>query len=461
MNKPSMEDFVTRNEALKRPVLGRPYKGLSLPQLKAKAKIMAEQGIEVIDQSAGDIDDVGEDLAPAFKEYRRDIGKLVGIEADPKNPGLYDSPQNYQDEYPKVVELIARQGLGIEGPYEGMSTVSGRAAIAAYFMALKLQSEQMDLINGKRTKPTIIVDPMTWSGYQNSASRFGIQLAYSPMIAGNGVLQSGDGLRETIEFVKANPELRLMGVTTIQPSNPTGVALSKESIVELALICAENNINFNVDAFYSVIARNAQDIIGVKELQKLAPEVQARISFLVGETKALDSQKKTATILWLAPNGNNTVAKSTMGILRSIKGDMNIYARPDESKGAGALWSYQDGIHAAMGKRYTAVNEARSLMDEEFSPSIPFIIGDSFYGMGALVDKNGEALVRDKDNRPVSDPNIAAEILLNKHGLMVATGSMFRPEGANLLARFTAASTKDKIKNGGDILRKLSEQANG
>ena len=68
-----------------------------------------------------DISLVGEDLDPAFKDYRRDIGKIVGIESDAKSLGMYDLPQNYAAEYPKVLDLIARKGLNISGPYQGMS----------------------------------------------------------------------------------------------------------------------------------------------------------------------------------------------------------------------------------------------------------------------------------------------------------------------------------------------------
>ncbi len=453
-----MEEFVSGNDALKRPVLGRPYKGASLQEMKAAAQKL---GGDIIDQSAGDISLVGEDLDPAFKEYRRDIGKLTGIEADPKNPGVYDLPQNYAAEYPKVVDLIARNGLGITTSYQGMSTISGRAAINSFLTAVRQKSEKIDAETGVRAKPTMIVDPLTWSGYQDSAQEIGIQLVYSPTTDGHGLLQSPDGVREAIEFVKNDSTLRLMGVNTIQPSNPTGLGVSKETIVEIAEICAEYNVFFNIDAFYSPIARNGVDILGLKDLQKLPPEVLGKISVLVGETKVTDSQKKTATMLWLAPQGHDEMAKSYMAAARKVKGNWNAYTRGDEANTAYALWSDPRGIHAAMGKRYIAINAARNLMDEQLSSQIPFQIGDSFYGTGALVGPDGQPLVRDKNGRPVSGTQEAMSILANEHKLMVAPGEMFRPEGANLLARFTAASTEKEIRRVGDVVRKLLENANG
>lgn len=455
-----MEEYVSAQECLKRPVLGRTYKGASLQQLKASAQQIEREGGTVIDQSAGDISLVGKPLNPNFREYRDGIGAVLGMRPNPEDPGMYDLPQNYAAEYPKVVEMIARRGLEIEGPFEGMSTVSGRAAINCYLTALRQESEQMDASEGVTRKPTIIVDPLTWSGYQDSAAECGIRLVYSPMVEGNGVLQSPEGLREALEFVKGNPGLRPMGVTTIQPSNPTGLGVSPETLAELATICAEADINFNIDAFYSVIARGGLDIIGLKELQKLPPEVQARISVLVGETKATDSQKKTATMMWLNPEGNGGKGKATMAKMKKIKGNWNLYARPDEAITAAALWAYEPGIHAAMGERYHAINSARELMAAELSGQIPFIIGDSFYGTGALVAPDGRPLVRDKDGCSVSDPKAAMAILLNDHGLMVAPGAMFRPEGAELMARFTAASTPAEIMKVSGVIRNLLEQAN-
>lgn len=453
-----MEEFVSGNEALKRPVLGRPYKGASLQEMKAAAQKL---GGDIIDQSAGDISLVGEDLDPAFKDYRRDIGKIVGIESDAKSLGMYDLPQNYAAEYPKVLDLIARKGLNISGPYQGMSTISGRTAINSFLTGVRQRSEKMDAESGVRAKPTMIVDPLTWSGYQDSAQEIGIQLVYSPTTDGHGLLQSPAGVREAMEFVKNNPSLRLMGVNTIQPSNPTGLGVSPETLKEIAEICAENNVFFNIDAFYSVIARNGVDILGLKELQKLPPEVLGKISVLVGETKATDSQKKTASMFWFAPQGHDEMAKSYMAAAKKVKGNWNAYARPDEAITAAALWSFPQGIHAAMGPRYQAINNARNLMNDQLSAQIPFQIGDSFYGTGALIGPDGQPLVRDKTGRPVSGTQEAMSILANEHKLMIAPGEMFRPEGANLLARFTAASTEEEIRKVGDVIRKLVKQSNG
>ena len=84
-----------------------------------------------------------------------------------------------------------------------------------------------------------------------------------------------------------------------------------------------------------------------------------------------------------------------------------------------------------------------------------------FYGTGALIGPDGQPLVRDKTGRPVSGTQEAMSILANEHKLMIAPGEMFRPEGANLLARFTAASTEEEIRKVGDVIRKLVKQSNG
>ena len=118
-----------------------------------------------------------------------------------------------------------------------------------------------------------------------------------------------------------------MGVNTIQPSNPTGLGVSPETLKEIAEICAENNVFFNIDAFYSVIARNGVDILGLKELQKLPPEVLGKISVLVGETKATDSQKRLRVCFGFAPQGHDEMAKSYMAAAKKVKGNWNAYAR--------------------------------------------------------------------------------------------------------------------------------------
>lgn len=454
-----MEEFVAQNEALQRPVYGRPYKGASLQQLKAAAQAIEKNGGEVIDQSAGDISLVGKDLNPDFKLFRRDIAALVKIKSDPKNPGVYDQPQNYSAEYPDVLKMIAK-GLGITTPYEAMSTVSGRAAINCFMTSVKQASNKADIQEGKSSKPAIIVDPLTWSGYQDSAGEIGIQLVYSPMVKGHSVLQSPEGVKEAIEMVKHDDALRLMGVTTIQPSNPTGLGISTDTLKSIAEICAEEGIFFNIDAFYSVIARNSTDILGLKELQDLPPEVLSKISVLVGETKATDSQKKTASMFWLAPEGNHNIMAGTyMAAARKVKGNWNLYARPDEAITAAALWSFPGGIHAAMGPRFDAINAARIQMEESLSSQIPFIIGDSFYGTGALVAPDGQALVRDANGKPVNETKQAMDILLKQYNLMVAPGAMFRPEGADLLARFTAASTPEEIAKVGWAVHCLLKNA--
>lgn len=449
-----MDKFVAQNYALRRPVLGRPYKGASLQQLKAAAQAIERNGGTVIDQSAGDISLVGKDLSPAFKEYRKDIGSLVKIKSNPRNPGVYDQPQNYAAEYPEVLKMIAK-GLGITAPFEGMSTVSGRAAINCFLTTVRQASSSADLIESRDTKPVLIVDPLTWSGYQDSAGEIGIQLVYSPMVNGHGLLQSPEGVMESIEMVKNDPSLRLMGVTTIQPSNPTGLGVSVETLKAIAEICAKENIFFNIDAFYSVIARNGTGILGLKELQELAPEVLGKISVLVGETKATDSQKKTASMFWFSPEGYEGMARTYMAGARKVKGNWNLYARPDEAITAAALWSFPSGIHTAMGPRFDAISEARREMEASLSSKIPFIIGDSFYGTGVLFAPDGHPLVRDSEGRPVSDTKQAMDILLSEYNLMVAPGAMFRPEGAELLARFTAASTPEEIAKVSLVVNRL------
>ena len=66
----AMERFIGQSPGLRQPQLAIPIPGLpTLPDLKKLARDRRAAGHEVIDQSAGDIDDVGQPLSEEFPAW--------------------------------------------------------------------------------------------------------------------------------------------------------------------------------------------------------------------------------------------------------------------------------------------------------------------------------------------------------------------------------------------------------
>ena len=69
----AMERYIEQSPGLQRPQLAVPTPGLpTLPDLKKLARDRRAAGHAVIDQSAGDIDDVGQPLSDDFPEWIED-----------------------------------------------------------------------------------------------------------------------------------------------------------------------------------------------------------------------------------------------------------------------------------------------------------------------------------------------------------------------------------------------------
>jgi hypothetical protein len=114
-----------------------------------------------------------------------------------------------------------------------------------------------------------------------------------------------------------------------------------------------------------------------------------------------------------------------------------------------------------MGPRYTALDETRQAMRAACDTyNLPFSIGGSFYGTAALVDAEGQSLIRDDQGTPLTDPKKVSELLINQFGLVGAPGGMFTPaaEGASMV-RLTAAVTLEDVAKVRNIFGELVEAA--
>jgi aspartate/methionine/tyrosine aminotransferase len=215
-----------------------------------------------------------------------------------------------------------------------------------------------------------------------------------------------------------------------------------------------------IDAFYSPLAPrgHAEEVpLGYLE-QTIAPEALAYLGVIVGETKVTSSQNKTSTLLWMAPEKQDPIAKTIVDTAMQRLRTTNSYPRPNEALVAHALHTFPGGIHQAMGPRYAALDGTREAMRTACDQyRLPLAIGGSFYGTVALVDESGTSLIRDENNEPLTDPRQVSEMLINRFGLVGAPGGMFSPAPeANTMVRLTAAVTLEDVEKVGEIFARLT-----
>jgi len=460
----AMESFIAQSPDLHEPALVKPVPGLpTLPDLKADAQARKAQGLPTIDQSAGDIAALNQPMNPDFIEYRETLRpQLVdqyGKPAFPEANGeVHGYPSNYKREYPIGIEKLAK-GWGIEKtPFLGLQTVSGRNVLDLVFRGLKANALKQD---GTK-EPAIILDPMAWSGYKPLAGELGIKLLNGPTVEGHSLSQSEEGFRSSLEMIR-DKKLNPAALVTVVPSNPTGLGITKEELIKLATAAAEEKVPLLIDAFYSPLHPEGHKAsVHIGELEKeLPPEILKYIGIIVGETKVSDSQKKTGSFLWMAPKGHDDLAKSLLQIARKRMQDTNTYPRPDEVLTSIALHEYPDGIHAAMGPRWEALQGARQGIKKVFDElGLPLTIGSSFYGTAALVDPSGESLIRDKEGRPIEGTEETIKALTNDHGIVGAPGLMFRSSpSAGKTVRLTATATPQDIEQLKNVFGEMLEKA--
>lgn len=458
----AMERFVARATGLREPRLSVAVPGLpTLPDLKKLARDRRAAGLPVIDQSAGDIDDVGQPLhpeLPAWIEQTRDRLVAEGASELRRTAGdAYGYPGNYQQQYPAVLSILARS-WGLQGKTLAIHTVSGRAALDCAFRGMIALAKA----RGARGPYAVVLDPLAWSGYQPLAADLDLELIHMPAVPQSGLAGSAEGLSAALEFASGLGK-SVIGVVPVVPSNPSGVGLSADELVRIAETAAAAQVPLLIDAFYSPLdPRGHAACVPMAELEaRLAPEALGYVGLLVGETKVASSQNKTASLIWCAPSGHDAPGKALIHHAGERLKTTNLYPRPQEALVAAALHTFPGGLHAAMGPRYIALRDARDAMRAVCDRlGIPLSIGGSFYGTAALVDAEGRSLLKDQSGAPLTDAKAVISALVARYGLVGAPGGMFSPAPeATLLVRLTAAVTLADVERVGVILEQLLEQA--
>ncbi len=444
----ALQRFIAGAPGLREPRLSASIPGLpTLPDLKKIAQERRAAGHEVIDQSAGDIDDVGQPLAESFvawiDEARAHLLDQGHTQFARTTGDAYGFPGKYQQQFPAVTETLARSwGLTGDG-FRAVQTISGRTVIDLALRGLIRRAEEA----GKSGRFALLLDPLAWSGYKPLAADLDLTLVHAPAVPEHGLASSVEGLRAALDFARAQ-DLTPIAAVPILPSNPTGVGMARQELALYVEQAANADLPVLIDAFYSPLdpAGHASAVpLGYLERQ-LAPEALGYLGVIVGETKVTSSQNKTGTVLWMTPAmsaGSASIGDLVVDTALKRLRTTNAYPRPNEALVAYALHTFPGGIHEAMGQRYRALDETRAAMrracDEH---GLPLAIGGSFYGTVALVDERGESLIRDDNGVPLSDPRQICELLINRYGLVGAPAGMFSsaPE-ANKMVRLTAAVT--------------------
>ncbi len=455
--------YIEHSEGLRRSQLSIAVPGLpTLPGLKLIARDRRSKGHEVVDQSAGDIADVGEPLADefvAFIEEARDELIAAGVVEMRRTRGdAYGYSGNYQQQYPAVTDRLAHSWGITATKTVAIQTISGRIALD---MAMRALMSRHPNARGQRA---IILDTLAWSGYQPLAEELGLALVHAAAHPEHGLSASAEGLTEAIEFCERE-NLVPVAAIPILPSNPTGVGMAPGELERYVEVAAAADLPVLVDAFYSPLAPEGHlETVGLNRAERgLAPEVLGYLGVLVGETKVTSSQNKTATVMWFAPERHDAVAIHLKTQMMKRLAATNTYPRPQEALVAYALHSFPKGIHAAMGPRFVALDDARSAMAEVCDDlGLPFSIGGSFYGTVALVDDDGRSLIRDESGKPATDAKAASEIMIQRYGLVGAPGAMFSPAPeAAVMARLTAAVTLADVEKVRGIFTQMLEAAKG
>ncbi|MBI4975753.1 aminotransferase class I/II-fold pyridoxal phosphate-dependent enzyme [Candidatus Peregrinibacteria bacterium] len=460
----AMDEFLNHAEGFKEPRIAVDDPNLpTLPGLKAMAQSRKTRGFQTLDQSAGDIAEVGAPLNYDFRKWKDEVRDSIkddkGNKVFPHVEGeVFGYEANYRQQYPVVLEELAKSWGLKETPFKGIQTVSGRNAIDCALRGLKSRKK-----NYYEDRDAIIMDPMAWSGYGPLAEGLDVKIIHAPAVKGHGLSLSADGLSEAIEFA-SKKGFRIIGAVPIVPSNPTGESMSHEDLRNIILDGAKNDVPIMADAFYSPLHKEGhRAAVDLGDLEdNLPPEVLAYFGILVGETKVLSSQQKTGSMLWLAPEGHDKIATHMYktGMKRLL--DTNTYPRPNEALAAYALHTFTGGIHAAMGPRYEKLDEARVEMRRAMDElGLPFTIGDSFYGVAALTDpKTGEGLLKDQLGRPLTRPNDVANRLAEEYGLVGAPGAMFSPAPeAGQMVRLTAAVTVENVRKLQEVIGRMISDA--
>jgi aspartate/methionine/tyrosine aminotransferase len=456
----AMDRFIANSPGLQDPQIYIKDPTLpTLPDLKQIAQARRKAGLPVIDQSAGDISDVGQPMNPDFYEWIKEERERLIAEGHTEfketdhTPDGY--PGNYRQQFPVVTAKLAESWGVRETPFQAVQTVSGRAAIDFALRGLLAQAEA----RGLKGKPAIILDPMAWSGYQPLANDLGITIIQAPAVQGHGLSNSSEGVIAA-ELMATKQGLDPIAVIPILPSNPTGVGMDRQ---ELADLIQAVKMPVLIDGFYSPIHPDGhQEAVPLGWLEQyLTPEQLSQVGVIVGETKVISSQKKTGSLIWMAPEEHDATAQMIVRTAIKRLSTTNSYPRPDEAMAAYALHTFPEGIHAAMGPRYEALNQARAAMRAAADElGLPLSIGGSFYGTIALVDPSGESLIRSKDGRVITDPKEAITTLTDQFGLVGAPGSMFSaaPE-ASKMARLSAAVTLEDVSRVKGIFAQMLDDA--
>ena len=423
--------FVSEDEGLSRPLLGKP--GMDLPGsyrlLLAENARRKKEGMEPArDQTSGDAGKMGKPAIPlgdAFFETRAGIAAQypdIFGKNDGTATGYFDG---YHTKPEPAIAAIAKH-LGLDmGDISFIAADSGRGAIANLMFARSIQQKAAGA-----NSSVIIEAPFSWPGGGALAKLQPITTGsvYSAADPNSVFVMTSECVEDAIGYAHHRGVKATSMIRPIVPDNPTGnKRMSANDLVQLAEIADREDSHLLIDLLYSVLSE--EGINGAIEwdefMKNLAPELRHRVSLLIGTTKATGSDERFVAAINLAKaNPLYAIAKSEAGSALSNAPTVNATLT------AAALYSTPGGPSAAMGERGVAIKGKESML-KKILDKHGIISPDgshSYYTSAILIDGDtGESLIKDRDGNPSFLPEDTADVLLKGCDVGIASPRVWRP----------------------------------
>ena len=336
---------------------------------------------------------------------------------------------------------------------------SGRLAIDGLFYGFRRMSQ----LEAPGKTGTGVLDPLASAGLRDALEQNDLKGVNAPVTDGGGFGLTAEGLEESISFIEQAGDHPLFAYTIV-PSNPSGERTPNEKLLELALKCYEKRVSLVIDVFYLAISPEGLGNSPIPYLrQNLPPEAWANVVIIEGDTKAVGFPRTSSVMMSVDPRGpalrvdGKTITKNNFlaDQFQRRKAAVNSYPDPTSALGSFALHTYPNGIHEAMGPRYAMLESSRGLFRERVAQIVPVVGDNTLYSAVALVDENGDSLVKDRDGRPVTDTETVGKRLLLDYQLAIAPMALFRDGAPGTLVRATAATTTENVQRFIGILERL------
>ncbi len=316
------------------------------------------------------------------------------------------------------------------GPANVIFAQGGRDALTKAYLA-------MIALGNQQIGDALIVSRVPWISYNWGPYGIGLNVVRAPGRPEDGWRYTPEGIRATVEFVKATGR-GVAGIVITSPDNPTGRTIPVEEQIALARAALENDVQFVLfDWIYHYLTDSGHNDINLV-LQAFEPEQRDRLIFLDGLSKSLGASNiRSAHLL----AGKEVVKYINSGASHSVI--PSFYAQ------AVAIAAYEKGFDEAAASIIEPCRQSRQVLRDILPEmNVPYIMGDGYY---AFID-----LTKYVDNTDFSDASGIGAWLGENFGVTVVPGVYFSDAGANWV-RFSYALPPEKTQK---AVRRMFEGLN-